>query len=411
MDQLWVFGSTSNFTSSSSALSSLASAALNGFNISSSSPSLLDDLVVDSSSSNTGTTDTDDDDDDLMEPFDMATHRMLSSVSEVFFLLICVVGLCGNSLVIYVVLRYSKMQTVTNLYILNLAVADECFLIGLPFLFVTSYLRHWPFGFITCKVFMTTTGINQFTSSAFLTVMSADRYVAICHAVKGRSIRTPVVSRVVAFTTWMVSAVLMAPLFMYSSTRVTNNETGTTTCSVFLPDDDQGNTYPMIFTLYNFSASFVIPLVLIIIFYSQVILTLRNTKSRRKKTRKKVTRLVLTVIIAYMLCWLPYWFGQVLLLVRLLDLFPVPVTHMTLVNYNIVASIPMYCNSAINPILYAFLRRSEESEADDDGGGYQQQRRPEAAAIDMVELRTTRLTTTTTHAVVVGTNSPVSILL
>ena len=49
---------------------------------------------------------------------------------QIFYALICVLGLCGNTLVIYVVLRYSKMQTVTNLYIFNLALADECFLVG-----------------------------------------------------------------------------------------------------------------------------------------------------------------------------------------------------------------------------------------------------------------------------------------
>ena len=63
-----------------------------------------------------------------------------------------VVGLLGNSLVIYVVLRYSKMQTVTNLYILNLAVADQCFLIGIPFIMTTMGLGCWPFGNVMCKV-------------------------------------------------------------------------------------------------------------------------------------------------------------------------------------------------------------------------------------------------------------------
>jgi somatostatin receptor 2 len=106
---------------------------------------------------------------------DVATQRILGGISQFFFVLICIVGLCGNTLVIYVVVRYNKMQTVTNLYILNLAIADECFLIGLPFLLVTSIMKHWPFGYVVCKVYMTTTGINQFTSSAFLTVMSGDR--------------------------------------------------------------------------------------------------------------------------------------------------------------------------------------------------------------------------------------------
>ena len=50
------------------------------------------------------------------------------------------------------VLRYTKMQTVTNLYILNLAIADECFLIGIPFIMTTMGLGYWPFGNVMCKV-------------------------------------------------------------------------------------------------------------------------------------------------------------------------------------------------------------------------------------------------------------------
>ena len=92
-----------------------------------------------------------------------------------FYALVCIVGLCGNTLVIYVVPRYSKMQTVTNMYILNPALADECFLVGIPFLIVTSAKGYWIFGMTMCKIYMTTTSINQFTSSIFLTVMSADR--------------------------------------------------------------------------------------------------------------------------------------------------------------------------------------------------------------------------------------------
>ena len=38
----------------------------------------------------------------------------------VLYALVCFVGLIGNSLVIYVVFRFSKMQTVTNLYLINL---------------------------------------------------------------------------------------------------------------------------------------------------------------------------------------------------------------------------------------------------------------------------------------------------
>ena len=80
---------------------------------------------------------------------------------QVFYALVCMVGLCGNTLVIYVVLRYSKMQTVTYIYILMLAIADEIFLLGIPFLITTMVRKNWIFGFSMCKIYYTTTSINQ----------------------------------------------------------------------------------------------------------------------------------------------------------------------------------------------------------------------------------------------------------
>jgi hypothetical protein len=88
------------------------------------------------------------------------------------------------------------MQTVTNMYIVNLAVADECFLIGIPFLLTTMSQQSWPFGNIMCKAYMTSTSINQFTSSIFLTIMSADRYIAVCHPISSPKVRTPLISKV-----------------------------------------------------------------------------------------------------------------------------------------------------------------------------------------------------------------------
>ncbi len=81
-------------------------------------------------------------------------------------------GLVGNTLVIYVVLRFSKMHTVTNMYILNLAVADECFVAGIPFLITTMSMAQWPFGAIMCKIYYITTSINQFSSTLFLFILS-----------------------------------------------------------------------------------------------------------------------------------------------------------------------------------------------------------------------------------------------
>ena len=57
------------------------------------------------------------------------------------------------------------MQTVTYIYILMLALADEIFLIGIPFLIVTSVQGDWIFGMAMCKIYLTTTSINQVSIS------------------------------------------------------------------------------------------------------------------------------------------------------------------------------------------------------------------------------------------------------
>ena len=61
--------------------------------------------------------------------FPLASYLVTALV--VVYCLICVLGLIGNSLVIYVILRISNRHTVTNTYILNLALADNCFVFSI----------------------------------------------------------------------------------------------------------------------------------------------------------------------------------------------------------------------------------------------------------------------------------------
>lgn len=81
-----------------------------------------------------------------------------SVVITFIYFVVCAVGLCGNTLVIYVILRYAKMKTVTNIYILNLAVADVLCMMSLPFIALQLSLVHWPFGEALCRVIMTVGG-------------------------------------------------------------------------------------------------------------------------------------------------------------------------------------------------------------------------------------------------------------
>lgn len=72
--------------------------------------------------------------------------------------LICAIGMCGNAIVVLVILKFTRVETVTDIYILNLAFADLMFVAGLIFLITTMYKGDWVFGSTMCKVSKATDG-------------------------------------------------------------------------------------------------------------------------------------------------------------------------------------------------------------------------------------------------------------
>lgn len=192
---------------------------------------------------------------------------------NVMYGLIWIGGATGNGLVILVVLRFANMRSVTNIYIFNLAVSDFCFLMGIPFLIVTASKQMWIFGAVMCKVFYIQTSLNWFTSVFTLTVLSADRYVAVCHAIRAMSYRTPGISLAVCAGVWAASIVVMLPIFLYAKTVEDN---GQVSCTIEWPEG-QVIGANQAFMWYAFCLSFAIPVSLISVFYLLVVIRLRTT--------------------------------------------------------------------------------------------------------------------------------------
>uniref|UniRef100_A0A493SSL0 Mu-type opioid receptor n=1 Tax=Anas platyrhynchos platyrhynchos TaxID=8840 RepID=A0A493SSL0_ANAPP len=132
---------------------------------------------------------------------------------------VCVVGLFGNFLVMYVIVRYTKMKTATNIYIFNLALADALATSTLPFQSVNYLMGTWPFGTILCKIVISIDYYNMFTSIFTLCTMSVDRYVAVCHPVKALDFRTPRNAKIVNVCNWILSSAIGLPVMFMATTK------------------------------------------------------------------------------------------------------------------------------------------------------------------------------------------------
>uniref|UniRef100_A0A673BKU4 Opioid receptor kappa 1 n=1 Tax=Sphaeramia orbicularis TaxID=375764 RepID=A0A673BKU4_9TELE len=237
------------------------------------------------------------DHDDSLEPESMSPIiPIITAVYSVVF----VVGLLGNCLVMYVIIRYTKMKTATNIYIFNLALADALVTTTMPFQSTDYLLNTWPFGEVVCKVFISIDYYNMFTSIFTLTMMSVDRYVAVCHPVKALDFRTPI---------------------------KTNSDI--TECALQFPE----------------------PYVYWDTLMKVCVFSVRMLSGSREKDRnlRRITRLVVVVVAVFVICWTPI---HIFILVK--ALVSVPETTAIMAAYFFCVALG-YTNSSLNPVLYAFL--------------------------------------------------------
>ena len=274
------------------------------------------------------------------------------------FGIICAVGLVGNGLVIFVVTRYTKMKTVTNMYILNLSIADGVFLLGLPLIMTTALLGHWPFGSAMCKIYYMLTCINMFTGAYTLTVMSGDRFLAVCYPIVSMRYRTPRYALAAICIIWAVSCIVMLPVVMYArNVRQQYAGPAVYSCAIQWPAE-RAVVGQKIFMAYTLILGFLFPVMLISLLYTLLVVRLRTTGAKRddaskSKKKKKVTRLVSLIIAVYIVCWLPYWAFQIHLIASAV----VRIARWQ-VNMFQVFTLLSYANSMVNPLLYAFTNQA-----------------------------------------------------
>ena len=144
-----------------------------------------------------------------------------SSYSIIFATLIiscyCIIfllGLIGNSLVVFVVCNNKSMQSVTNVFITNLAVSDILMcLLCVPFTPISFFMANWPFGKFLCHLVPFSLGVCVYVSTLTSLAIAIDRYFVIVHPFKPR-MKLGVCLLLIAVV-WIVSISISLPLAIY----------------------------------------------------------------------------------------------------------------------------------------------------------------------------------------------------
>nr|XP_048276031.1 mu-type opioid receptor isoform X4 [Myodes glareolus] len=263
--------------------------------------------------------------------------------------IVCVVGLFGNFLVMYVIVRYTKMKTATNIYIFNLALADALATSTLPFQSVNYLMGTWPFGTILCKIVISIDYYNMFTSIFTLCTMSVDRYIAVCHPVKALDFRTPRNAKIVNVCNWLLSSAIGLPVMFMATTKYRH---GSIDCTLTFSHPTW--YWENLLKICVFIFAFIMPVLIITVCYGLMILRLKSVRmlsgsKEKDRNLRRITRMVLVVVAVFIVCWTP-----IHIYVIIKALITIPETTFQTVSWHFCIALG-YTNSCLNPVLYAFL--------------------------------------------------------
>ncbi|XP_012708466.2 neuropeptide FF receptor 2 isoform X2 [Fundulus heteroclitus] len=309
----------------------------------------------------------------------------VAAVFTVSYLLIFVVCMVGNGVVCFIVLRSRNMRTVTNLFILNLAISD--LLVGIfcmPTTLVDNIITGWPFGSVVCKLSGMVQGISVSASVFTLVAIAVDRFRCIVYPFKQKL--TIATSKLIIVIIWVLAVFIMCPsgvmlqVTQEQTVRIVLGTESETRPFYWCRENWPSQEMRKVYTTVLFANIYLAPLSLIVIMYARIGFTLFKTTlppargsgsaslqgsgnnkqsvdGRQTITRKKkrVIMMLLVVALLFILSWLPLW-----TLMMLSDYASLTERQHRVINIYVYpfAHWLAFFNSSMNPIIYGFFNEN-----------------------------------------------------
>ncbi|NXT74234.1 CCR7 protein, partial [Zapornia atra] len=212
--------------------------------------------------------------------------------------IICFTGLLGNGLVMLTYIYYKRLKTMTDIYLLNLAMADILFLLTLPF-WATSAAMYWLFGEATCKAIYCICRVSFFSGMLLLLSISIDRYFAIVQAASAHRFRPRMtfISKITCILIWALAFILSTPELVHSGI---NNYDNHPRCSIIANDLQTVNTGIKVSQMVF---GFLVPLLVMSVCYLIIIKTLLQARNFEKN---KAIKVIIAVVIVFIIFQMPY---------------------------------------------------------------------------------------------------------
>ncbi|XP_044160298.1 C-X-C chemokine receptor type 2-like [Bufo gargarizans] len=284
-------------------------------------------------------------------PIDAAPCLVSSPVNKyavvVIYATVFLLNVVGNSLVILVLCYNRLKRSSTDIYLLNLALADLLFSITLPF-WAAYKSSEWTFGIAMCKIISILQEVNFYSGVFFLACISVDRYLAIVHATEFFT-KKKLWVKILTIAIWIISFGLSIPTIWFRDVFVSHKRGAV--CHENLEENTED--WMLNIRIGRHVMGFFIPLLIMLFCYGFVIKTLIQTRNSQKQRAMKV---ILAVFFVFLICWLPHNITVMVdSLMRKKHINETCLLRNQLDTALYITEVFGFTHSCINPILYAFI--------------------------------------------------------
>ncbi|CAG4939656.1 unnamed protein product [Colias eurytheme] len=273
-----------------------------------------------------------------------------------------IIGLVGNSLVCVAVYRNHSMRTVTNYFLVNLAVADfMVILFCLPATVLWDVTETWFLGDALCKILLYFQSVSVTVSVLTLTFISVDRWYAICFPLKFKS--TINRAKTAILVIWTLSLLFNTPeLVVLTTVKVVPlrfNLEYLVQCTA-----TWSTTSDFVWHIIKVVFIYTIPLLLMTVAYHQIVrvlwrshkipgqaetVKLASAEETQLRSRRKAAKMLVAVVVMFAVCYFPVHLLSALRYI--LDMKQ----NEVLTCLALLSHVMCYANSAINPLIYNFM--------------------------------------------------------
>nr|BAN42617.1 opsin-Ultra Violet [Svercacheta siamensis] len=206
------------------------------------------------------------------------SHYLLGMLYVAF----CAIALVGNGLVIWVFSSAKSLRTPSNVFVINLAICDFIMMLKTPIFIYNSFNLGFAMGQLGCQIFGFMGSISGIGAATTNACIAYDRYRVIARPFDSKMSIKGATMLVLLVWTYTLPWAIMPLLEVWGRFAP---EGYLSSCSFdYLTDTPENH----MFVLCIFICSYVIPMSMIIYFYSQIVSHVVNHEKSLKEQAKKM---------------------------------------------------------------------------------------------------------------------------